>query len=398
MAGCYTYSNLTQLDELRRLDNPMLNLELIKAAMHRGGLSGSKLAVSCEVSKEAVSNWLSGESIPRPSKLAALAGALRVSVEELFMADPSAPPEPVIAFRTRNNRAPSAEVQGVGEDIGRHLRQLVPLMGAQFAPRHIVAPRVDDSLISSSAGAIREQLKLGKTEAVTHGHLLQIMKEFGAVLVPVYWGGDKVGHENAMSVYLPDSKASLVLFNVGCRLDDFSYWLAHELGHCLTLHALTGAEGEQFAERFAQTLLFPRELAEKALADIRNSASPMERVYWYAGTYGVSVVAVVRGIDRVAVEASGAKTGLETPQFFAKWKTEGRTARTASDELFGTSKPTMRDLVVKGEEVFGTPVFRALSRWQKSEGGRSPSFVASALNLKIGDAVELSHVLQDLHD
>ena len=68
---------------------------------------------------------------------------------------------------------------------------------------------------------------------MTHGHLLQLLKDFGAVLVPVYWGGDKVGHENAMSVYLPDSKASWVLFNVGCRLDDLSYWLAHEFGHCL---------------------------------------------------------------------------------------------------------------------------------------------------------------------
>lgn len=48
----------------------------------------------------------------------------------------------------------------------------------------------------------------------------------------------------------------MVLFNVGCRLDDFSYWLAHELGHCLTLHALTGDAGERFAELFAQTFKY----------------------------------------------------------------------------------------------------------------------------------------------
>ncbi|MFY3384713.1 helix-turn-helix domain-containing protein [Paracidovorax sp. MALMAid1276] len=364
--------------------------------MTKLGLTGAALAEACGVSKEAVSNWLSGESIPRPSKLTALATALKVVVEELFLPDPSMPPEPVVAFRMRNNRPPTPEAQEAGEDVGRHLRQLLPFMGPVFSPRHIVDPKVNESLVEEVARAVRAQLEVGPTEAVTHGHLLHLLKEFGAVLVPVYWGGDKVGHENAMSVYLPDSQASWVLFNVGCRLDDFSYWLAHELGHCLTLHSLTGQDGEDFAELFAQTLLFPKELARKAFEDIQASSNPMELVGWYAGTYGISVVTVMRSIDKACEAANGAKTGLATPRFYAKWKIAAKTARTASDELFGTAKPTMKDLVIKGEQIFGTPVFRALARWQKSEGGRSPAFVAAALNLKLGDAVQLSHALLEL--
>lgn len=376
----------------------MLNVELIKSTMTRLGLTGTALAEACYVSKEAVSNWLNGESIPRPSKLTSLASALKVAVEELFVPDPSEPPEPVIAFRMRNNRMPTREAQEAGEEIGRHLRQLLPYMGSLFAPRHLVDPKVDEALIEEAAKAVRAQLNLGPTEAVTHGHLLQLLKTFGAVLVPVYWGGDKVGHENAMSVYLPDSKSSWVLFNVGCRLDDFSYWLAHEFGHCLTLHTLTGDIGEKFAELFAQRLLFPKELARKALADIHASSKPMELVYWYAATYGVSVVAVVKAADQAARDAELPPTGLQTPKFFAQWKLGAKTARTASDELFGTPRPTMKELVVKGEQVFGTPVFRALARWQRSEGGRSPSFVGSALNLKLGDAVQMSHALAELQD
>lgn len=372
----------------------MLNVTLIKSAMTELGLTGAKLGALCDVSKEAVSNWLNGESIPRPSKLPALATALKVSIEELFVPDPEEQPAPVVAFRTRSNRPPTAEALEAGEDIGRHLRQLVPFMGPLFAPRHLVDPKVDERYVADVANAVREHLNLGPTEAVGHGQLLAVLKEFGAVLIPVYWGGDKVGHENAMSVYLPESKVSMVLFNVGCRLDDFSYWLAHELGHCLTLHALTGEAGERFAELFAQTLLFPQELAKNALNDIRNASAPMEQVHWYAGTYGVSVVTVVRCADKAALAAGQEKTGLETPPFFAKWKSDGKVARTASDELFGASRPSMRDLVAKGDELFGTPVFRALARWQQSEGGRSPAFVAACLNLKLGDAVELSQVLQ----
>lgn len=374
----------------------MLNVTTIEAAMQRLGLGGPALARAVGVSREAVSNWLAGESIPRPSNLASLASALKIDVQELFVTDPAEPPEPVVAFRTRGNKAPSAEAQEAGEEVGRHLRQLLPFMGSLFAPRHIVEPRVDAALIESAAKAVRAQLGLGPTEAVTHSHLLQLLKSFGAVLIPVYWGGDKVGHENAMSVYLPDSKSSWVLFNVGCRLDDFSYWLAHELGHCLTLHELRGDVGEKFAEQFAQALLFPGDLAVQALADIRASAKPMELVYWYAATYGVSIVAVVRAADRAARSKGEAPTGLETPGFYAKWKLDGRTARTVSDELFGTPKPTMKELIVKGEQVFGTGVFRALAQWQRSEGGRSPSFVAAALNLKLGDAVQLSRELEDL--
>lgn len=374
----------------------MLNVELIKSAMSQRGLTGTALAEACDVSKEAVSNWLNGESIPRPSKLAALAVALKLAVEQLFVPDPAEPPEPVVAFRMRNNRAPTVEAQEAGEDVGRHLRQLLPFMGPLFSPRHLVQPKVDEVYLDEIAKAVRARLGVGPTEAVTHGHLLQLLRDFGAVLVPVYWGGDKVGHENAMSVYLPDSKASWVLFNVGCRLDDLSYWLAHEFGHCLTLHELTGDDGEKFAELFAQTLLFPQELAKKALEDIRAASKPAELVAWYAGTYGISVVTVVRAIDKAAEACGQGKTGIASPHFYAKWKMDGKTARTASDELFGTSKPSMKDLVIKGEQVFGTPVFRALARWQHDEGGRSPSFVAAALNLKLGDAVQMSHALQEL--
>lgn len=389
---------MTQLDYLRRIGSPMLNVQHIKSAMTRLGLSGTSLADSCEVSKEAVSNWLSGESIPRPSKLAALGRALGVTVESLFVPDPSEPPEPVVAFRMRNNRAPTAEAQEAGEEVGRHLRQLLPFMGPLFAPRHIVEPKVDEAFVEEIATAVRRQLGLGPTEAVSHGHLLQLLKDFGAVLVPVYWGGDKVGHENAMSVYLPDSESSWVLFNLGCRLDDFSYWLAHELGHCMTLHAITGDEGERFAELFAQALLFPSALARQALEAVRTAAKPLEIAHWYAGTYGISVVTVVRSADKAAQEAGEPVTGLATGAFYGAWRREAKTARTASDELFGTTKPSMRELVLKGEQAFGTPVFRALARWQRSEGGRSPAFVAAALNLKLGDAVQLAHALQELQD
>lgn len=378
----------------------MLNTKVIKTAMRNLGLTGQDLAEKCDVSKEAVSNWLSGESIPRPSKLTLLASSLNLEIDDLLQAEEEQDPEPVIAYRMRNNRPVSGVAKEAGDEVGLHLRQLLPFTGGStlFTPRHLESPTLDADYIAKAASATRESLGLSPLEAVTHTHLISLFHTFGAILVPVFWGGNKDGHENAMSVYLPESKASFVLFNLGCRLDDFSYWLAHEFGHCLTLHTLRGDAGEEFAERFAQQLLFPDALAVHALKEIRASENPVAAAHQIAGTYSVSVVAVVKAVDRVAVAAGQTPTNIATGPFYGKWKRDGLTALTAAQELFGTQTPSPTEYIIKSEEVFRTPIFRAMAKLQHAEGGRNPSFIASAFNLSMGNALPMSYALWDLTD
>lgn len=109
-----------------------------------------------------------------------------------------------------------------------------------------------------------------------------------------------------------DSRTTWVLFNLGCRVDDFSDWLAHELGHALTLHALQCDDGETFAERFSQQLLFPESVARQALEAIRAASDQMATASWYAGSFAVSIVTVVKAADRVAEKRGEAPTGLNT--------------------------------------------------------------------------------------
>jgi transcriptional regulator with XRE-family HTH domain/Zn-dependent peptidase ImmA (M78 family) len=378
----------------------MLNKKVIKAAMRNLGLTGQDVANRCDVSKEAVSNWLSGESIPRPSKLTLLASSLRLAIDDLLQAEEEQAPEPVIAYRMRNNRPVSGAAKEAGDEVGHHLRQLLPFTGENslFTPRHLESPTLDAGYIAKAASATRTSLGLSPLEAITHTHLISLFHSFGAILVPVFWGGNKDGHENAMSVYLPESKASFVLFNLGCRLDDFSYWLAHEFGHCLTLHSLQGDEGEAFAEQFAQQLLFPDALAVHTLQQIRASKTPEAIAHRVAGTYSVSVVAVVKAMDRVAVAAGQAATGIATGPFYGKWKRDGLTALTAAQELFGTQTPAPAEYIIKSEQLFRTPIFRAMAKLQHAEGGRNPAFIASAFNLSIGNALPMSYALWDLAD
>lgn len=361
--------------------------------MRREGLTGQALAHACEVSKEAVSNWLAGESVPRPKKLLALAEALQLPVDALLVSDET--PEPVIAYRTRSNQAPTGAAREAGDEVGRHLRQLLSFTEGQalFSPRHLEQPTLDEAYVCNAASAARTSLGVGPHEPLTYSDLLKLLHGFGALVIPVFWGGDKDGHENAMSVYLPDSKRSWVLVNLGCRLDDFNYWLAHELGHCLSLHTLRGDEAEEFAELFAQRLLFPEAVATEALDAISASAEPLVEAKRFAGRYNVSVVTIVKEADRVAVKNGQKETGLLTGQFWGRWRRSRKRSTTVAEAIFGSATPTLSDYVAKSEEVFRTPVFRALAKWQRENEGRDPSFVASALNVDLAQANALSHVL-----
>lgn len=375
----------------------MLNVLLINSAMRKLGLSPAALADACEVSREAVSKWLGNESLPRPRKLSTLAEKLQLSVEELLGVKARA--APVVAYRTRLNRDMSDEAHTAGLEVGRHLEELLQFVdrSALFEPPVLREPSLEEKYIHNAALAVRESLGVAATDPITREQLFELFHDFGAYLVPVCWGGDKVGHENAMSVYLPDSKASFVVFNLGCRQDDFKYWLAHEYGHCLTLHALQGDEGEKFAEKFAQFLLFPDELASQALSTIRSAKTRGARVAaanWFAGKYDISVITVVRAADRVARNRGEVITGLDAPQFYAAWSAQRKSAPTMTKVIFGSDTPSTVDFVKDSQKLFRTPIFEALRAWQEANGGRSPAFVASAFNVSLGQAIELSKAVQ----
>jgi transcriptional regulator with XRE-family HTH domain len=373
----------------------MLNATIIKAEMARLGLSQAALAERCGVSREAVSNWLGGESIPRPAKLKSLAQLLNLELEQLLAAPVT--PQPVVAFRTRERKPVTGAAADAGIEVGRHFRQLLPYTGhkALFFPRRLIAPSLSDEYIRDVAAAKRSEMGLGPTDALSDELLLEQFHDFGALLVPVFWGGDCEGHENALSIYLTDSATSWVAFNLGCRQDDFKYWLAHELGHCLTLHALRGEEGETFSEKFAQYLLFPDELAAQCLARMKDTSDRLAVATWYAGRYDISVVTVVRAVQRVADALGEPFEKLDTSEFFDKWKANREHVPTVAAKYFGSDKPTPMEYIVRAEEVFRTPVFKALAEFQCSEGGRSPAVIAATLNIGLPDAVDLSRALWD---
>lgn len=371
----------------------MLNITLIETAMRQLGFNGTTLADACAVSKEATSNWLKGESVPRPSKLVKLAEVLQLTVDKLLVVEER--PAPLFAYRTKQNRPVTGEARDAASEMARHLEQLLPYVEdrSEFEPPLMRAPSLEDERIRNAAIAVRTSLRLSHTDVLTDEALESLFHTFGAFMVPVLWGLNKEKHENALTVYLPESKTSWVVFNLGCKQDDYKYWLAHEYGHCLTLHGLSEADGEVFAEAFAQHLVFPLEVAHECLEKVRKSSDPLGSAQEYATRYGISIVTVLKAVEKLAEQLYGAELGLMTRSFWSGWSATRNRVPSVMQRIFGTDAPSTGEYVTRAEAAYKTPVFKALAAFQAADGGRNPAFIANALKVGLGDAVSLSHTL-----
>lgn len=370
----------------------MLNITAIENSMRKLGMTGTALAEACNVSKEATSNWLNGESLPRPAKLTKLSEVLGIPVDLLL--NFVEPTRPVFAYRTKLNKPVTGPLRDAAEEQARHLEQLLPFVEgrSEFEPPLLRDPSLDAERIRLATTRVRESLGLSNKDVLSRESLERLFHIFGAILVPVIWGLNKERHENALTVYLPESKTSWVVFSLSCRKDDYKYWLAHEYGHCLTMHALSEEDGEVFAEKFAQQLVFPDEVAHDCLGEVRSSNEGATVIKKYADKYDISVITVLRAVDRLSEQLYGDKTGLGNGGFYAGWNANRKNVSTMAEVLFGSDTPSQVDYVTKAEAAYRTPVFKAIQSFQEAEGGRNPAFIASALNVGLGDALSLSHV------
>lgn len=369
----------------------MLNLDLIQNTMSNLGLSQAALAERCKVSREAVSNWLSGQSMPRPNKLKALSDALELEPDSLIQSAPTQP-EPVVAGRTRKHAALKGEALDNATELARQIRELVPFARGEtlFAPPALAAPQADLDYARNVARHIRARLGVNARVPLRREHLLRLHQEVGSVLVPVLWPRDKSGYGNAISVYLPDSKTSWVIFSLHSRNDDFHYLLAHELANCYALHALRGEAAASFAEYFARELLFPRDVAGEALDAILASKTPAEHARSIAAAYDISVATVVRQADHSAQEQGRDKTGLDPDKLR---KAGADAAPSVTCALFGNARLSVGEYITGAEELFKTPAFEAIAQWQQQQGERAGAFIAGILNIRMEEALALSNTL-----
>ncbi|WP_123753334.1 XRE family transcriptional regulator [Pseudomonas putida] len=362
-----------------------LAIPRIEQAMQAVGLNQAALADGLSVSRETISKWLKSESFPRPDKLLRLASMLQLSFSEMVYK--TGANEPVVAFRkargTRTTEAHYSHARSMGNML-KHLTPYLPF-DRLAVPPVLKNPVNNYDYLQEVSQRIRDEIGVKLDAKLDFHHLIQYFKRLQAVIVPVLWGA-KERHENATHIFLPESTTTWIYLNLDVNVLDFKFWMAHELGHCLS-PGLRGDEAEDFADAFAGVLLFPHEQAKEAYIAINalnGNGKRINKIKEIALNFAISPYSIYRQCNAYASRSGLALLSLE-PAIFQATTNVNRDIPLLSHHLFNGSQPDPAGYITKAIESFETPFFDVMARYLK-ETGKGPGFVQTIMDVSALDA------------
>ncbi len=366
-----------------------LNIQNISQSMDNKGLNQAGLAQSLGVSRTIVSAWFKGRKFPRPDKLLKLGLELGLPFQGLVIKSVTAS-EPIVAFRKKGRRKTTDLHIENAKEIGQLLDVLAPYLPFEglFLPPSLKAPKLDYNYIQKAAQRIRSEIKVKDGEPIAFEQMIGKLNNFDVVLIPVFHGR-RGHHENALHIFLPTSQTTWIFLNLDSNLHDFKFWMAHELGHVLS-PSLTGDSAEDFADIFAQALLFPEMQAKRAymsLNSLRSTRSKIREIIRLADSLTISPITVYKAINDYAAAFGLLELNLE-PGIYATTTNFNKNYPNVSEILFDGKPCSAADYIKKTKELFGSPFFEAL-RVYLSENEKSGGFIQSILNCSILDAKEI---------
>lgn len=366
-----------------------LNIETIKSAMEEAGLNQSALAEVLEVTRETASQWLNKKTFPRPGKLLKLGKLLGLPFSELVVKNQSQMPQ--IAFRKRAGTKTKDHHIEKAQSMGLMLRHLVDYLpfDTLSLPPVLKNPNCDYEYLQEVVMKVRDEIRVDETGFIDFSHLIRRFRELQAVVIPVLWG-TRAGHANAAHIYLPDSKTTWVYLNLEVNVHDFNFWMAHELGHCLS-PSLRGNEAEDFADAFAGSLLYPKRLAEtgyEQLIKTRSKKEQLESIMRIAEEVMISPYHVYLQINAYALHEG--KTLLSLEPSIHKWTMNfNRGYPNLSEVLFKSIEPpTTIEYIEKAAAAFETPFFDVLRNYLR-EHHKGSGMVQSIMDIPLLDARSL---------
>ncbi len=373
-----------------------LNLPAIEEALPRAGLSQANVAKALDVSREAVSKWFKGSSIPKPDKLLRFGMLLGLSFEQLVEVEPASA-VPVVCFRKKAGRKTKDVHYEQARETGELLKRLVPLLPDPLLsfPPTLSEPRMEYTYVQKAAAEVRKEMGLVNRSVIKYKDLIEKFARLHAVIVPVMWG-EKQNHGNALNIHLPDSSVTWVFLNLDSNEVDFKFWMAHELGHALA-PKLDGDKGEDFADAFAQALLFPQESVAELRQELRRCRSVQPRinlVEQVAESRLISPLTIRRALEdfEAAADLEPTDLGPERP-FMAVMTKFAKSHDIVSEQLFGKKAALPKEYVRVCEDTFKTQFFKALASYCRDNDSAS-NYIYSVLRMALPDAKALAEELK----
>ncbi len=259
--------------------------ERIKLARKKAGLTQQELADRVgDLTKQSISKYETGKSIPSSGVLLRLGKALDVTID--FLIRPSALTLDAAKFRKRANvRARDlARIEADVIDVLERQLTLERIVGDQ--PRHYDGPRgipvvtLEDA--EHAAMQLREQWSLGIDPIADLTNLLED-HSVRILIIEQTKGFD--GVQDWIQGEIP-----VIVVAAGAMGDRQRFTMAHELGHLIL--ATDRAQGKRFrekaADRFAGAFLIPRKAVLACLGEKRTRLSRRE-LHTFKHLYGASM-------------------------------------------------------------------------------------------------------------
>ncbi|MDE2401011.1 MAG: ImmA/IrrE family metallo-endopeptidase [Burkholderiales bacterium] len=365
----------------------VIHSDKVKQALQDRGWSQKDLAAELDVTAQAVTNWIKGADFPRPDKLLKLATTLKLNFADLVISP--AKGQPVIAFRKKGGAKTTEAHILKAMAMGALLKPLVPFLPELRSLRvQIPSPTVQYDALQAVAAEVRTRIGLGAQAVLLYEHLIGEFESNGAVIVPVLWG-EKQNHKNALHILLPQEQVTFIFLNLDTRLEDFKFWMAHELAHVYTPDLAGKNEGEDFADAFAGALLFPKALAEVAYHQAikqRNASGEIKELHHYAAAHSISLYSVFCEVNRFAKSVGLPQLRCKDSDIHAI--RNGLRGKLVSEILFAPAPPEPPAYIAAAHNVFRSAFFSALQRMTKSKG-TGAGYVQQVMDIPMQDAVAL---------
>jgi transcriptional regulator with XRE-family HTH domain len=367
--------------------NKVIHSEKIKAALQARGWTQKDLAAELEVTAQAVTNWMKGVDFPRPDKLLKLATTLKLGFADLVQTQ--AKDQPVIAFRKKAGAKTTDAHILKAMTMGALLKPLVPFLPPLSSFRvQIPSPSEQYEILQSAAAEVRSRIGIGSQAVLQYEHLIGEFETNGAVIVPVMWG-EKQNHKNALHILLPAEQVTFIFLNLDTRLEDFKFWMAHELAHVYTPDLAGTDKGEDFADAFAGALLFPKHLAEPAYVQAvnqRNAAGEIKALEHHAQAHSISLYSVFCEVNRFAKSKGLPELRCKGADIHAI--RNGSRGKLVSEILFDPTPPEPQAYMASAQHVFRSAFFSAMQRMIKGNG-TGPGYVQQVMDISLQDAMAL---------
>lgn len=369
----------------------VINTESIKSVLASKGWDQKRLSKELGVSAQAITNWFKGVDFPRPDKLLKLSTTLSLPFSGLVLT-PNVE-QPVVAFRKRAGTKTTQDHLQRAQLAGSLLRPLVPYLSPLKSLRTLItSPSTQYEELQNAAASVRQKLGVGMGSVISYNQLIKEFSDNDAVIIPVMWG-IKSKHENALHILLKSEKVTFIFLNLDTYIEDFKFWMAHELAHVFTPDLAGTDAGEDFADAFAGALLFPREIAQEAYSKAmhkQTASGQLNVLREYAREHEISLHSVFLQVRSYAKSLGFAE--LEVDEKSIHTVRSMSRGQLVSNILFKPMPPEPATYMAAVHNTFQSPFFEALKKMivEKETGS---GYLQQILDISIGDASALHQEL-----